>query len=109
MTKTRKNRFSKSSKKTTNIIKNIGRTTKKVLPVVKTGLSTIGQNVKYAANKSEPAIKQGFKTIYGTLATGFNMGLNKLSTFGKSYAKRREKHRVNRRTKYTFKKRRGRR
>jgi hypothetical protein len=97
MTKTRKNRFSKSSKKTTNIIKNIGRTTKRVLPVVKTGLSTIGQNVKYAANKSEPAIKQGFKSIYGTLATGFNMGLNKLSTlstfkkstFKKSRAKRR--------------------
>ena len=100
MTKTRKNKFSKSSKKTTNIIKNIGRTTKRVLPVVKTGLSTIGQNVKYAANKSEPAIKQGFKSIYGTLATGFNMGLNKLSstfkkstfkksTFKKSRAKRR--------------------
>ena len=97
MTKTRKNRFNKSSKKTTNIIKNIGRTTKRVLPVVKSGLSTIGQNVKYAANKSEPAIKQGFKTIYGTLATGFNMGLNKLSstfkksTFKKSRAKSRRR------------------
>ena len=93
MTKTRKNRFNKSSKKTTNIIKNIGRTTKRVLPVVKSGLSTIGQNVKYAANKSEPAIKQGFKTIYGTLATGFNklstLSTFKKSTFKKSRAKRR--------------------
>jgi hypothetical protein len=99
MTKSRKYRFSRSSKRSskrrTNFIKNIGRTTKRVLPVVKTGLSTIGQNVKSAATKSEPAIKQGFKSIYGTLATGFNMGLNKLSTFGKSGAK----HRVNRRTK----------
>jgi hypothetical protein len=88
MTKTR---FRRSSKRRTNIIKNIGRTTKRVLPVVKTGLSTIGENVKYAANKSEPTIKQGFKSIYGTLATGFNMGLNKLSTIGKSSAKRRAK------------------
>ena len=92
----KKSRFSRSSKRRrTGIIKNIGRTTKRVLPIVKTGLSTIGQNVKVAATKSEPAIKQGFKSIYGTLATGFNMGLNKLSTFGKSGAKRR----VNRRTK----------
>jgi hypothetical protein len=103
MTKTR---FRRSSKRRTNIIKNIGRTTKRVLPVVKTGLSTIGENVKYAANKSEPTIKQGFKSIYGTLATGFNMGLNKLSsTFKKSGAK----HRVNRKTKSSFKKRRSRR
>jgi hypothetical protein len=95
----KKSRFSRSSKKrTTGIIKNIGKTTKRVLPIVKSGLSTIGQNVKVAATKSEPAIKQGFKSIYGTLATGFNMGLNKLSTlstFKKSGAKRR----VNRRTK----------
>ena len=48
--------------------------------------------MKVAATKSEPAIKQGFKSIYGTLATGFNMGVNKLSsTFKKSSAKRRAK------------------
>ena len=93
MTKSRKNIFRRSSKRRTNFIKNIGRTTKRVLPIVKTGLSTIGQNVKVAATKSEPAIKQGFKSIYGTLATGFNMGVNKLSTFGKSGAKRRSKRR----------------
>jgi hypothetical protein len=98
MTKSRKYRFSRSSKrsskKRTNFIKNIGRTTKRVLPVVKSGLSTIGQNVKSAATKSEPAIKQGFKSIYGTLATGFNMGMNKLSsTFKKGSAKRRSSKR----------------
>ena len=88
----KRSRFSRSSKKRrTGIIKNIGKTTKRVLPIVKTGLSTIGQNVKVAATKSEPAIKQGFKSIYGTLATGFNMGLNKISTIGKSSAKRRAK------------------
>ena len=93
----KKSRFSRSSKKRSSIIKNIGKTTKRVLPIVKTGLSKIGQNVKVAATKSEPAIKQGFKSIYGTLATGFNMGLNKLSTFGKSSAKRRAKRRSRRR------------
>jgi|688.fasta_scaffold748949_1 hypothetical protein len=87
----KKSRFSRSSKRRTGIIKNIGKTTKRVLPIVKTGLSKIGENVKVAATKSEPAIKQGFKSIYGTLATGFNMGLNKLSTLGKSSAKRRGK------------------
>jgi hypothetical protein len=91
----KRSRFSRSSKRRSGIIKNIGKTTKRVLPIVKNGLSKIGQNVKVAATKSEPAIKQGFKSIYGTLATGFNMGVNKLSTFGKSGAKRR----VNRRTK----------
>jgi hypothetical protein len=91
----KKSRFSRSSKRRrTGIIKNIGKTTKRVLPIVKTGLSTIGQNVKVAASKSEPAIKQGFKSIYGTLATGFNMGINKLSsTFKKNGAKRRSKRR----------------
>jgi hypothetical protein len=96
MTKSRKNIFRRSSKGRTNFIKKIGRTTKRVLPVVKKGLSTIGQNVKSAASSSEPAIKQGFKTIYGTLATGFNMGVNKLSTFGKSGAKHRSKRRSRR-------------
>jgi hypothetical protein len=42
-------------------------------------LSKIGQNVKVAATKSEPAIKQGFKSIYGTLATGFDMGIKGVS------------------------------
>jgi hypothetical protein len=98
MTKSRKNIFRRSSKRRSNFIKNIGRTTKRVLPVVKTGLSTIGQNVKSAASNSEPAIKQGFKSIYGTLATGFNMGVNKLSTFGKSSAKRRAKRSGKRRS-----------
>ena len=103
MTKSRKNIFRRSSKRRsskgrTNFIKKIGRTTKRVLPVVKKGLSTIGQNVNSAASSSEPAIKQGFKSIYGTLATGFNMGVNKLSsTFGKSSAKRRAKHSSKRR------------
>ena len=95
----KKSRFSRSSKRRTGIIKNIGKTTKRVLPIVKTGLSTIGQNVKVAATKSEPAIKQGFKSIYGTLATGFNMGLNKLSSTLSTFKKSGAKHRVNRRTK----------
>jgi hypothetical protein len=93
----KRSRFSRSSKKRTGIIKNIGKTTKRVLPIVKTGLYKIGENVKVAATKSEPAIKQGFKSIYGTLATGFNMGVNKLSstlsTFKKSGAKNRSKRR----------------
>jgi hypothetical protein len=88
----KKSRFRRTSKRRSSIIKNIGKTTKRVLPIVKTGLSKIGENVKVAATKSEPAIKQGFKSIYGTLATGFNTGLNKLSsTLGKSSAKRRGK------------------
>ena len=95
MAKSRKNVKGKKSYKGSKIMKSVKNTTYKAIPVVKTGLKKVGSTVRTVATKSAPTINKGLNKLYGTLATGFNMGFNKLSTFGKSGAK----HRVNRRTK----------
>jgi hypothetical protein len=65
MTKSRKNSILKSVQKTSN----------KVLPVVDKGLKTVGTTAKDVAKISIPVVEKGVSAIYGTMATGFNLGV----------------------------------
>lgn len=68
-TKSRKNRNKK------NLFKNIKNSTRKVLPVVTSGLKNIGSNVKNIAVKSKPGIEKGLGTVYSSVLTGFDLGV----------------------------------
>ena len=65
MAKSRKNSILKSVQKTSN----------KVLPVVDEGLQTVGSTAKDMAKISLPVVEKGVSAIYGTMATGFNLGV----------------------------------
>lgn len=68
MAKSRRNRSS-------NILKNIKNTSSKAIPVVGKGLKNVGNVAKNAAIKSKPVIEKGVSAVYGTLATGFDLGI----------------------------------
>lgn len=83
MAKSRKTRSIKN--KTTKIIKSIGKTTKKAVPVIKSGLKTIG-------TKAVPIVKKGAEDVYGVIKTGFDLGvtgIKKLEKTSKKSKKRR--------------------
>ena len=63
----------KGSKK--NLFRNIKKTTQKVLPVVNSGLKTVGKSVRIVAEKSVPVVEKGISGVYGALATGFDLGV----------------------------------
>ena len=83
MAKTCKNRSIKN--KTNKFLKTIGKTTKKAVPVIKSGLKTIG-------TKATPIVKKGAEDVYGALKTGFDLGVNGIKKLAKS-AKKSKKRR----------------
>ena len=61
--------------RTKRLLKKVRKQTMRALPVVETGLQKVGETVEFAAKKSAPIIDKGVEGIYGTLATGFDMGV----------------------------------
>ena len=55
--------------------KKVKNTTLKALPVVNKGLEKIGSTTKNVAVKSKPYLEKGVSAIYGTLAKGFDLGI----------------------------------
>jgi hypothetical protein len=81
MTKSRNNRRS-------SFFKNIKNTSSKALPVLGKGLETVGTTAKHVAVESAPIIERGVSTVYGTLASGFDLGVKGVkSTFKKGKSK----------------------
>jgi hypothetical protein len=77
-TKTRGSKTkSRGSRKlrTKRLLKKLRKQTMRALPVVESGLQKVGETVEFAAKKSAPVIDKGVEGIYGTLATGFDMGV----------------------------------
>ena len=72
-TKSRRNRSKKGRKST--ILRKIRNTSRRVIPVVASGVKKIGSTVENVAMKSAPLVNKGLDNIYGTLATGFDMGI----------------------------------
>jgi hypothetical protein len=68
MAKSRRNRRS-------NILKSIQKTSSKAIPVVGKGLKNVGNVAKNVAIESKPVIEKGVSAVYGTLATGFDLGI----------------------------------
>ena len=81
MAKSRKTRRIKN--KTSKFLKTIGKTTKKAVPVIRSGLKTIG-------TKAVPIVKKGAENVYGMLKTGFDLGVK---SFAKSAKKSKRRHR----------------
>ena len=89
MSKTRKNRSRK------NFLRKISRTGKNAIPVVKTGLKTVGKTAKVVAVKAAPVVEKGVSSVYNTMVTGFDLGVKGVKQFSskKSRSKRSKRHR----------------
>ena len=70
-----------------NILKTVTKTSNKVLPVVDKGLKTIGTTAKDVASSSLPIIEKGVSVVYGTMATGFNLGVKGVKSVSKGMTK----------------------
>jgi hypothetical protein len=79
MTKTRK-----QSRKYNTLTK----MTKTALPVLGKGLKTVGHTAKGVLVKSAPIVENGASAVYGTLATGFDMGIKGAKTVAKGISKK---------------------
>ena len=86
MSKTRKNRSKK------NFLRKITSTGKKAIPVVKTGLKTVGNTAKVVAVKAAPIVEKGVSSVYNTMVTGFDLGVKGVKQFS-SRSKRSKRRR----------------
>jgi len=86
MAKSRRNRSS-------SILKSIKKTSVNAVPVVGKGLTKIGSVAKGVAVKSVPIVERGVSTVYGTLATGFNMGVKGATSVAKGITKNKRRRR----------------
>jgi len=88
MSKTRKNRSRK------NFLRKIARTGKNAIPVVKSGLKTVGKTAKVVAVKAAPIVEKGVSGIYNTMVTGFDLGVKGVNQFSsKNRRTKRRRHR----------------
>jgi hypothetical protein len=67
MVKTRKNKSS--------LINSIRKTSEKSLPIIDNNLRKVGIAAKTMTEKSLPILEKGVSVVYGTMATGFDLGV----------------------------------
>lgn len=90
MTKMRKHSKRQST------FKNMMKTSERAIPVIGEGLKTVGNTAKVAVVKSAPVVENGASIVYGTLATGFDMGVKGAKTVAKGITNRRSSRRKRR-------------
>ena len=73
--------------------KKIMKTTERAIPVIGEGLKTVGNTAKVAVVKSAPIVEKGASIVYGTLATGFDMGIKGVKTVARGVSKKRSSRR----------------
>jgi len=78
MAKTRRN-SSRSSRKSN---------ASKTLPVVDKSLTKVGNTAKDVAEVSIPVIEKGVSAVYGTMATGLDLGVKGVKSVAKGVSKR---------------------
>lgn len=71
----------------TNVMRSIKETANKTLPVVDKGLTTVGTTAKDVAKASIPVIEQGVSAVYGTMATGLDLGVKGVKNVAKGISK----------------------
>jgi len=84
MTKSRKH-----SRKS-NTLKKIEKTSEKVIGQ---GLKKVGNTAKEVVVKSAPVVEEGVSIVYGTLATGFDMGVKGVKSVAKGISKKKRSKR----------------
>lgn len=77
MSKTRKNG------KGVAFLKKLTISSKKAIPVVASGLKSIGRAAKVVATKAAPIVEKGVAKVYTTMATGFNLGAKGVKSVAK--------------------------
>lgn len=98
MAKSHKSRSSHKLRKS-SLFKGLKKTTSKAVPMVKSGLKSVGSTVKTVAIKSAPTVNKGLEGVYGALATGFDMGIKGVSKGVSTVSKMSKKGRISRRNK----------
>ena len=79
MSKTRKNKKS--------IFKTITLSSKQTLPIVNKSLQNVTSIAKDVVVNSGPIVEKGVSTVYGTMATGFDLGIKGVNNVTKSIKK----------------------
>ena len=94
--------MAKSRKNSKSVLSSISKTSEKALPAVNNGLKNVGIVAKKVAVKSIPIVEKGVSVVYGTMATGFDLGVKGAKTVAKgvsiSNKKRSKRHRKSRKT-----------
>ena len=81
-------------KRASNLIKSASKNVKKSLPVVNNGLKTAAYVAKGVVKETIPIVEKGVSAVYGTMNTGFNLGLKEAKNVGKgikNYTKKNKK------------------
>ena len=89
--------MAKSRKNSKSVLSSISKTSQKALPAINTGLKNVGT----AAVKSIPIVEKGVSVVYGTMATGFDLGVKGVAKgvkVAKSFKKSRSSKRHTRKT-----------
>lgn len=81
----------KTRKSRSSVVKSITKTASKSLPVVDKGLKTVGATAKNVASASIPVIEKGVSVVYGTMATGLDLGVKGAKTITKSMKSKRSR------------------
>jgi hypothetical protein len=66
-----------------DVMKKINVTASETLPVVDRGLQTVGTTAKDVAQSSIPIIEKGVSGVYGTMASGLDLGVQGVKTVSK--------------------------
>ncbi len=75
--------MAKSRSNRKSVIKTIAKTTETALPMVNKGLNTVGTTAKNVASASIPIVEKGVSAVYGTMASGFDLGMKGVKTVAK--------------------------
>ena len=81
--------MAKSHKHKQSIMKSIYKTADKTLPVVDKGLKKVGTTTKNVVSASIPVIEKGVSVVYGTMATGLDLGVKGAKSITKGLSKSR--------------------
>lgn len=81
--------MAKSRKSKSNTLgKTLKKTASQTLPVVNKGLKTVGTTAKDVAEASIPIVEKGVAAVYGTMATGLDLGVKGVKSVAKGMSKR---------------------
>jgi len=70
-------------KRASSLIKSTSKNINKVLPVVDNGIKTASYVAKGVAKETIPIVEKGVSAVYGTMNTGFNLGVSEAKNIGK--------------------------
>ena len=96
MSKSRRN--FRRSRKYSNLFNKMKKTSKNMIPVVKSTLKVVGTTVKNVAVESEPVIKKGLAKVYNFMETGVKYTSNAFKKTRRRTHKKSIKNRKNKKS-----------